>query len=216
MQATIVGLQQELSLMSGETANYIVLELAGGEQVRAEVDFEAVQIITTQFVQSGSSAAQIAAERANSEVLEPAASAPQPPVYPGLKRPVQAQPEERQYSSMSLADDGESLEFGGEGPSEGLQHMAERLVLAERNVASAIGDTSELTGPALRQAANALRQGDGMPAPAFATTPSNPTRRSLRVEQDSMGNPVIRGAGLVDPMTLSGGANAEEGDVGSV
>lgn len=221
MQATIVGLLQELSLMSGETANYILLELEGGEQIRAEVDFEAVQLITTQFVQAGSPAAQVAAEKATAAVAPTDNTAPaQPPAYPALKRASHVQPEDRQYSSMALADDGESLVFGGDnsddGVEGGMQAMAERLAQAERNVASAIGDTSDLEGPALKQAANALRRGEGMPAPSFATAPGKPTRRSLRVEQDSMGNPVIRGAGLVDPHSLVGGTDVEEGDVGSV
>lgn len=222
MQAIIVGLLQELSLMSGETANYIVLELDGGEQIRAEIDFEAVQLITTQFVQAGSPAAQVAAERATAAVATPVASAPaaapaQTSAYPALKRAAQAQPEGRQYSSMTLADDGESLEFGGDVAADGsLQSVAEQLAQAERHVASAIGDTSNLEGAALRQAANALRRGEEMPSPSFAATPGKPTRRSLRVEQDAMGNPVIRGAGLVDPHTLAGGVDAEDGDVGQL
>ena len=217
MQATIVGLLQELSLVSGETANYIVFELPSGEQIRAEVDFEAVQIITTQFVQSGSLAAQVAAERATADVATAAPVAQ--PAYPAIKRPPQAQPEERQYAAMALADDGESLEFGGEVEEDStgnLQAMAARLAQAERNVASAIGDTSGLDGATLRQAANALRRGEDMPAPAFAANPVKPTRRALRVEQDDMGNPIVRGAGLVDPLALTGGSFVEDGDTGQV
>ena len=238
MEATIVGLAQELSLISGESANYIIIELPNGAQIRAEVAPEDAQAVTVLFVQSGSEAASFAAEQASTVAAREELAPPTTPrtPHPALARsPAQSQPQAehkaRGYAPMTLTDDG-ALEFGGDGgedqaamddeeedpdnfgPDGPLAAVGSMLGAAEAQVARAIGDTSELTPEELRVAAAKLRKGNSMPEPAFVQRA--PTRRALRVEKDDMGNPIVRGAGLVDPQLLIGGADAEAGDVGQV
>lgn len=224
MQATIVGLSQELSLLDGETTNSIVLELPNGAYVRAVLSDEATVEVTRAFVQSGVPAATVAAQRAAAASEAPATPAPAPVAR---EAEVSAHPAlQRQYSPVVLSDepdddgpDGDgSRVFGGDYEGASVAAIGQQLQHAEASLAQAVGGADDMDSVGLQAAAARLRQGAEMPAPNWGTapTPSPQPRRQLRVTKDDMGNPVIQGSGLVDTRLLVGGNNIEDGDVGQV
>lgn len=227
MQATIVGLSQELSLLDGDTTNSIVLELPNGTFVRALLSDDAAVEVTKAFVQSGVPAAVAAAQRASTAPEAPPMPAP---VSVTREAEVQAHPAlamTRQYSPVVLSD--EPDDEGPEGPGEqvfggdfdrsaSMAAIGQQLQHAEASLAHAVGDPGDLDRAGLQAAAARLRQGNEMPTPSWAASPapSPQPRRQLRVAKDDMGNPILQGSGLVDTSLLVGGNNIEEGDVGQV
>lgn len=225
MQATILGLSQELSLLDGDTTNSILLELPNGTHVRAVLSEEAAVEITRAFVQSGVPAAAVAAQRAAAVPESP----PMPPmrtveapVHPALQQMAPAMA--RQYAPVVLSDepdDGGPDEqvFGGDYEEDtSMAAIGQQFQQAEASLAHAVGNADDMDRAGLQAAAARLRQGSEMPAPSWVATPPAvaPTRRQVRVAKDDMGNPVLQGSGLVDTRLLIGGNNIEEGDVGQV
>jgi hypothetical protein len=215
MQVVITSLSQELSLVDGETSDIVTIQLPDGVLIHAVVDEAATMAITQAFVQSGSAAAQAAANHARSV---PDTGASNPRREAASQRAVQTVTvDTSSYSPMRLSDDGGSdLVFGEpDGDASELFASSPSMVEVERNfaqaegqLAHALGDTSSLDAASLRQAAQQLRGQQSMPVPAALASP----RRALRVTADEQGNPIIQGSGLVDHAALLGGAGVEEGD----
>jgi hypothetical protein len=229
MQATIVGLSQELSLLDGDTTNSVVLELPNGVYVRALLSDEAAVEVTKAFVQSGVPAAAVAAQRASAAPEAPPMPAP---ASVAREAAVQAHPAlnfgatamTRQYSPVVLSDepDDEGPDgqvFGGDyDDNASMAAIGQQLQHAEASLAHAVGDPGDMDRAGLQAAAARLRQGTPMPTPSWGGSPepSPQPRRQLRVSKDDMGNPVLQGSGLVDTSLLVGGNNIEDGDVGQV
>lgn len=65
MNVKISGLSQDLSFESGSFQNYVVLELPNGRRIRANIEADAAQELTTLFVQTRGSSAERAIQVAN-------------------------------------------------------------------------------------------------------------------------------------------------------
>lgn len=226
MQATIVGLSQELSFLDGETTNSLLLELPNGMLVRTLLDDESAAAVTAAFVQSGAPAAVTATQRSTAATAASSpAPAPRPAPHPALQVET---PLARQYSPVALdsedvddSDPEDASTFGGDYAGS-VAAIGQQLDLAAQSIARAVGDTTDLDKAGLQEAANRLRQaGTELPTPNWVATeraeqPAQQTRRRVQVTQDSMGNPVLRGTGLVNPIALLGGSNIEAGDAGQL
>lgn len=227
MQAIIVGLSQELSLLDGETTNSIVIELPNGTYVRALLSDDATVEVTKAFVQSGVPAATVAAQRAAvappppAVTPTPAATQQGESAHPALSFGAPAL--DRQYSPVVLSDEPDDhgpdgQVFGGDyADGDAMSAIGQQLQQAEASLARAVGDAGDMDKAGLAAAAARLRQGQAMPMPDWGdAAPTAPqARRKLRVSTDNMGNPVLQGSNLVDTSLLIGG-NAEEGDVGQL
>lgn len=229
MICAIKGVGQTLSFETGETVNYIQLQLPSGVEIRAIVAGQYVADITNMFLHGGSEAAELAKAQAVAEEESELPAAPfsqapppMPPTnddYERMMRHTPAEPQDRPYAPLDFQDGGE---FGGdyeETNDPSLAGVEESLRQAEAVTARAIGDTSTLSPAELRQVAKHITS----PAPVMPVpnvmTPRPATVRKLqgpRVEADAMGNPIISGAGLVDPRALAGGNTEGEEDVGQV
>jgi hypothetical protein len=205
MQVSISGLSQEFSFEDGSTINAMLITLPDGVQVRAVINDEATEHITRLYVKLGGAVLDNGAE------VAPAQQAP--------RMATSNQPVGRNFSPLELTDGEEDSAFGGDYAAEGLAAVGQQLKQAEQTIATAVGDTSTLDGAELRRIAGQLRQGvvSPLPQPSWdGPQAAQPSRPALTVSRDEMGNPVLRGAGLVDPHDLTGGSNAEEGDVGQI
>lgn len=201
MEVKLRNLGQTLSLDDGSTQNFLIIELPSGVLVRATISDEAVEEVTRTFVTKGGDAAQRAVA---------AASGKQEEAHPALHLVQEAaqrtMPEHRQYSPLSMTDDG-AMEFGGDGGLAGLQ---ENLAAAEAAVAHSLEDLSAASDVEVARAASNLRTAS-MPVPHWGK-PAAP----LRVIADERGNPIVQGANRVDMLDLTGGNTEGEEDVGSV
>lgn len=208
MQATIVGLVQSMSLLSGDVQNSITLQLGDGGLISASVDEATVVRITELFVRQGTPAASAAVARA----IDPPEVAP-----PVIQQPEIAQ----QRFPMRIEDDvdAEAYEgdttFGGDySDAAATEAVNGRLALAGRG-ASSISGMAELEGENLHKAAADLRN-QGMPTPDWDAQATPTPKRRVSVTTDDWGNPVLRGSNLVDTSLLVGGLGAEEGDTGQL
>lgn len=230
MICSIKGVGQSLSFETGETVNYIQLVLPTGVEIRAIVAGQHVADVTNMFLHGGSAAAEMAkaqvmAEEESDLPAAPFSQAPSPPMeaasgdYERMTRQASAAPQDRPYAPLDFQDGGE---FGGdyaEANDPSLAAVEESLRQAEAVTARAIGDTSTLSPADLRQVAkNITSPAPVMPVPNVMTARPAAVRKlqGPRVEADSMGNPIISGAGLVDPRALVGGNIEGEEDAGQV
>lgn len=223
MLVQIMSIAQALSFETGESYSYVTLMLPTGKEVRATVADETIAELTSLFMGSGSPAAQEAAARVQASLPNeapprraPARQAPaEEDVYASMARPPEDRPQERSFTPVGFADD-EVPAFGGDFAGEDsaqLQAIEQSLAAAEGRLAHAIGDTST-AGPAeLRQMVARLQQ-PAMPVPNILESPRR--QAAHRVEADAFGNPVITGAGLVDPRSLMGGDTEGEEDAGQI
>lgn len=229
MLVQIVGIAQALSFQTGESYSYLTLLLPTGKEVRATVADDVIAELTAVFMNSGSPAAQAATARVQASVdgvppLPPSISAEQEPVEDGVfgqmerAQPDAAQP--RSFSPVDFSDSSgdEAVLFGGNynGEDQAQLHAIEQqLAQAEDKLASAIGDTSTATPAELRQVVSRIANSQpALPVPNIMERPQRKT--GPRVEADSFGNPVIKGAGLVDPRSLVGGNIEGEEDAGQI
>ena len=244
MQAVIIGLGQQLSLVDGSSSHQLTIQLPSGAAFIALVDEEVAQLITEEFVAAGSEAAAKAVQAARS-------APPARPVVHHALESMQAQDraegqhspaqaavpaqQDRSYAPMELAGELSSTEdgdlvFGGSSSSSTLDAVGAQLQRAEKSLATAIGDVDVDDPQAMRDAANRLRGIGDLPTPrwvASSTGAGEPVadvpagmpklaRRALRVDRDEAGNPILRGPGVANHRALLGGTNVEEGDAGQL
>ncbi len=205
MQVRLLTVAQEFSCETGSTHSYAVLELPGGDEIRALISEESLQLIVSNLVVNGGAVAQAA--------LQHAASAP-PPTPRQAAAPERVE-EEREFFPMRASNDetdGLVSTFGGDYSKEGasiedplLEAVGAQLEQAEATLARAIGDTSTLSGAALRDVVSKL-----------AAEPVQQVRRTRApvVQADAMGNPIITGPGRVDIQDITGGDLSDEEDAG--
>lgn len=223
MQARVISVSQHLSFDDGGSYNFVVLELPNGVRVNAEVDQESLQRLTEAFVQSGGDVVEkvLANEEAATKEASVLTRKPLDPEYAHRQQMPLEEPVHRGFSPLELTEEGD-VEFGGD------LHVSQQNELAElerkfQNAASAIdrsvADSGELSSPALSAAVRRLSTPmsvDPLPKPNWAAD-HVPTRIApVKIEADAKGNPIMKGAGLVDPSSLSGGAEGEDGDTGQI
>lgn len=231
MHVVITGIAQGLSFETGQSFNYLTLLLPNGNRIKASVGAEALNELTALFVQGGGPAAQVAIANA---AQEPQTSADdEPPVasedFARMQRGQEAKPQDRPFPALDFPDGSDGDEeavstFGGDyqaGSDPELEAVGQQLQQAESRMAHAIGDTSSASPAELRQMVERIaftEPASALPVPSAMTKAPAPIRRLVgpKVEADSMGNPVIKGAGLVDPHALAGGNIDGEEDVGQV
>lgn len=228
MLVTIKGISQALSFETGEQYSYVTLQLPTGQEFKAIVGDEAIAELTSVFLGSGSPAAQAAIARTNttSDPTPARAVSVQRPQESEFDRMARSQPDEAQaqsFSAVDFIDDGNGEvvgQFGGnfnEEDGSQLDAVGQQLAAAEGKLAQAIGDTSHLSPAELHQVVAKLSQPQPMlPVPSSMTPGVRRPLRPPRVEADSMGNPVVSGAGFVDPRSLMGGNIEGEEDVGQI
>lgn len=225
MLVQIMGIAQALSFETGESYSYVTLLLPTGTEVRATVGDEVIAELTSVFMGSGSPAAQAAIANAqNSSHGAPPpprrAPAPEPEAEPYAQMAsAREEVQERTFSPVGFADgEDDAVSFGGDfsGQDQAQLHAIEQsLASAEGKLAHAIGDTTTATPAELRQVVARIQQQPALPVPNIMEAP-RPKQPLRRVEADSFGNPVITGAGLVDPRALMGGNTEGEEDAGQV
>lgn len=219
MHVVIKDISQALSLETGRSYSYLTVMLPNGKEVRASVSDDAIAEITQLFMQSGSPAAQAAADGVARSMETP------PPVesFPRHQPPQQDQ-QQGSYSPMEMTEDadGELVEtFGGDFNPEDDPQLAEvgaALLHANTRMAQAVGDVTSTQPTELRQVVGRLTQQEPvLPVPSIMT-PTTPARQRAKphVEADAMGNPIIKGPGLVDPRGIMGGNTEGEEDAGQV
>lgn len=215
MHVVIKDVAQALSLETGQTYSYLTLMLPNGKEFRAAVADDTIAEVTQLFVQSGSPAAQVAAERASVEPQEPS------PVPAPVRR--EPAPMQRSYAPMEITEDGDGepiSTFGGNYNPDAdpeLEAVGSALQQASDQLAHAIGDTSTLGPAELRQVVDRIANTPPvMPVPSLMK--EAPVRQLTKphVEADAMGNPILKGNGLVDPRGLMGGNTEGEEDAGQV
>ncbi len=218
MHVVVLGVSQGLSFETGEGFNHISLLLPDGTIIKADVDDEAVAALTALFVKGGSPAAQTA-------IMQAAQSPPAPPpVAQSVSYAAHPAPEPTPlahgaYSLVSMAegsdeDDMETVStFGGDIVADPtLAAVGAQLQMAESKMARAIGDTSMLSPESLSGIVARIATPEPvMPVPNIIQKPTQ-----LKVQADSMGNPIVTGPGLIDPRALMGGNTDGEEDVGQV
>lgn len=221
MHVVIKDISQALSLETGQSYSYLTILLPNGSEVRASVADDTIAEVTHLFMQSGSPAAQAAARRvaqaeAGSVEVEP------PPVLHsqiGME-----QPRPGSYAPMEMTEDGdgEIVEtFGGNfNPEDDPQLAAVGAALKNANdhMAHAIGGATSMQPSELRQVVDRLSNQEVMPVPSIMTSAPIPVRQLVKphVEADAMGNPIVKGPGLLDPRGLMGGNTDGEEDAGQV
>lgn len=220
MLVQIKGIAQALSFETGESYSYLTLLLPTGKEVHATVADDVIAELTAMFMGSGSPAAQEATARVQAAV----AGAPPPPrrsapaqspaedAYEHMTRPSGELQQDRSFAPVGFSD--EAVSFGGDfrGDQDELRAIEQSLAAAEDKLAHAIGDTSTASPAELRQVVARIQQPAMMPVPNILEPPQR--KQARRVEADSFGNPVIAGAGLVDPRSLMGGDTEGEEDAG--
>jgi len=226
MLVQIVGIAQALSFQTGESYSYLTLMLPTGKEVRATVADDVIAELTAVFMNSGSPAAQSATARVQASVD---GVPPPPPSIPAQQEQLEdsaftqmerAQPElqSRSFSPVDFSDGDDAVPFGGDytGADQAqLQAIEQQLSQAAGKVASAIGDTSTASTAELRQVvARITKQQSVLPVPNIMEQPQR--KAAPRVEADNFGNPIIKGAGLVDPRSLVGGNTEGEEDAGQI
>lgn len=230
MNCTIKGVGQTLSFETGETLNYIQLQLPTGVEIRAVIAGQHVADITNMFLHGGSAAAEMAKAQAIAEeetdlpgtvhqsVAPPSTVSDDD--YERMTRQAPVEPQERPFAPLDFQD---GSEFGGDYDMQNdpsLAAVEESLRQAEAVTARAIGDTSTLNVSELRKVASSITSPElAMPVPNVMAKPAPvPVRRlqGPRVEADAMGNPIVTDAGLVDPRALVGGNTEGEEDAGQV
>lgn len=226
MDAQITGISQEFSFEDGEVVNFVVLQLDDGSPMRALVSNEDAARLTALFLKMGGAAAERAFASVTAAVTsaETRPEARRPPSSSMSHAAAEEVPVARDYSPLRVSGSVENaLEFGGDfSKTQNLAAVGAQLKEAEATLASAVGDTATLDGAALHQIAARLRQGasTSLPQQPWDATPLEaprpPARLPVRVVADEAGNPVLEGAGLVDPRSILGGDLRGEEDAGQV
>jgi hypothetical protein len=219
MHVVIKDISQGLSLETGASYSFMVLMLPNGQLIRAEVDDEALAQVTQLFMSSGSPAAEAAAQGVRQSDVQ------RQPVR-RVEQESEADPGEpeqltRDFSPLTIQEeiDGEMVStFGGNFEGTELAGVGEALQQAEAQMARAIGDTSGHSPSELRSVVDAIAKAPPvMPVPNLMKQQLQPKPKPrLTVEADAMGNPLIKGAGLVDPRAITGGNTEGEEDAGQV
>jgi len=229
MLVQIVGIAQALSFQTGETYSYLTLLLPTGKEVRATVADDVIAELTAVFMNSGSPAAQAATARVQASVdgapspppSIQAQSEPEDGAFSQMERAQSEGLQKRSFSPVDFSDGGggdDVVPFGGDYTGEDqaqLHAIEQQLAQAESKLASAIGDTTTASPAELRQVVSRItNSGPAMPVPNIMAR--SPLKTAPHVEADSFGNPVIKGAGLVDPRSLVGGNTEGEEDAGQI
>lgn len=213
MHAVITDISQGLSLETGASYSFMTLMLPNGQLIRASVDDQALEAVTKLFMSSGSPAANTAAQSVQSS-KQGDSSTSQP--APRAAQPAEPAQLERSFSPLIMQEEveGETVStFGGNFEGTELEGVGEALRQAEEQMARAVGDTSSFSGHELRAVVDAIaKTPPAMPVPNVMQQ----AKPRLHVEADARGNPIIKGAGLVDPRMLTGGNTEGEEDAGQI
>lgn len=241
MQATIIGIRQELSFEDGVASNYMVLRLPSGDVIQTLIDDDTVRALTVQFVQEGGIAAERAVAEATTQDKRVLRQDPVPAqkAHPALVHSMDVTQEDKEidgdHTPLRLADDTNSdYVFGSsadmEYPEEDIQGIQQQFRAASDRIIGAVENSSSLT-----EVAKLLGSDATLPIPSWAAdgaqtekAPAKKTRSlqvshaspvalasAVQVEADSMGNPVLKGEGLVDPYALTSYSD-EDGEAGQL
>jgi hypothetical protein len=231
MQARIIGVRQELSFEDGESANYMLMELPSGVRIQAPIDDDTIQALTSSFVTSGTEAAARAVAQAQAPVQQADPSAPV--AHPALTNPMKSNGGEKvasDYTPLHIQDE-EEYEFGGDYRGPNTTGDTEDLEVAQlqqnfRQASERVYQAAA-TGGLVSAAAELSKPAAPMPVPEWASDEKRPPERThlrskvqtslatVTVEPDARGNPVLKGAGLVDPLDLTN-STTEQGEAAQI
>lgn len=229
MQARIIGIRQELSFESGESANYMLMELPNGSHIQAPIDDDTLRELTVSFVNDGSPAAEQAVAHAHSappqgpeytKVYAEQRQDRDPEAHPALARTAKLADvaKEDSYTPLGLQDDAD-FEFGGNFQQGGQSEEDLEVLRMQQQFHQAAERVEQAASiGSVQDAARELGRPGNLPVPSWAAEGTAQTKAKMRtgshvspvalaavtVRADEKGNPVLHGEGLVDPYTLTG------------